>query len=66
MFLFGSRLFFASGAIGEKDGDCYQEEEEGDQNETPMIRASEVFCLTNQIGCDKQTDARAGRDDPES
>ena len=56
----------ASGAMGKKGRDRDQKEEERDENETPMIRTRQVLCLSDQIGCDKQTDARAGGDNPES
>ena len=58
--------YSASGLLSEKDEDRDEEEEDRDQDEGRNVRASEVSDFSNQIGCNKQADARAGRDDPKS
>ncbi len=55
-----------SGTVGEEDRNSDQKEEERNEDETPMMRTGEVSCLSNQIRCDEQADARAGGDDTES
>ena len=52
--------------MGEEDEGRDEKEEDRDQDEAPSVRGCQIFHFSNQIGGNKQTDARAGRDDPES
>ena len=58
--------YSASGSLSEKDEDRDEEEEDRDQDEGRNVRACEVSGFSNQIGCNKQADARACRDDSKS
>ena len=57
---------FAAESVSEKDEDRDEKEEDRDQDEGRNVRACQVFGFSNQIGCNKQADARAGRDHSKS